>query len=529
MSRALAWRAAPLGAAALTVVVYFVVDPRISDLPAAQFRTWLFETEGFALWNGQWYAGHHTPGYSVLFPPLAALIGPEAVGALAVLASAMLFERIVVAHFGPPARWGALLFGLGAGTLLFSARLPWSLGAAFALGAVLALQRRRTGLAAALAAAATLSSPVAGAFLALGTVAWALADRRRAKAAALVVAAALLPPLALTAAFPEGGHHPFVFSSFFVVPLVALAALPFFTRADRTLRIACVLYALVAVALFLVPTPFGGNTVRLGQLVGAPLLLCALLATPPRAARWRAAGAVLMGVLVWWQWAPVVREYLKVDDDPSVAASYYEPVLRFLESRTGPPARVTIPQMRSQGESYYVAKEHPSGRGWLRQLDVERNELFYDDGPLDPDRYRRWLAENAVGWVAVPDAPIGYGGEDEVELITERRPRFLREAHRSDHWRIYEFTDAHPLVVPEGGAAIVATALRTDEVALEVRRPGSAIVRVRFSPYWRVDGGPGCVEKAGDWTRVSAERPGRIGLVITWAPARVVSRGRRCS
>ncbi len=84
--------------------------------------------------------------------------------------------------------------------------------------------------------------------------------------------------------------------------------------------------------------------------------------------------------------------------------------------------------------------------------------------------------------------------------------------------------------MPEGDAAVTATALRTDEVDLTVSRPGSAIVRVHFSPYWRIADGPGCVEEAADgWTRVIARRPGRIRLVTTFAPGRVASRGRRCS
>ena len=43
--------------------------------------------------------------------------------------------------------------------------------------------------------------------------------------------------------------------------------------------------------------------------------------------------------------------------------------------------------MRSQWESYYVAKEYPSARGWLRQIDVKFNPLFYD-GNLTAERYR---------------------------------------------------------------------------------------------------------------------------------------------
>jgi hypothetical protein len=523
-----AWRIAPLAAAALMVAVYFVVDPRISDLPAAEFRTWLFKTEGFTIWNGQWYAGHHTPGYSVLFPPLSALLGgPEVVGALSVFASTAIFAAIVERHFGPRARWGALWFGFAAGTLLFSSRLPWGLGATFGLAAVLALQLGRPWLAAALAALATLSSPVAGAFLAMGAVAYALADREHRRDGALLAAAGLLPPIVLTTAFPEGGYHPFVFSSYFVVPLLALAALPFFSPRDRTLRIACVLYALAATGATLIHTPFGGNAVRLGQLVGGPLLLCAVLAAPPRAARWRAGAAVVLAALLWWQWAPILREWRKVANDPSVEASYHRPLLRFIESQPGPPSRIAIPQLRSQWESYYVAKEFPSARGWLRQLDVKLNPLFYDDEPLDPERYRSWLEENAVRWVALPDAPIGYGGTKEAALL-ERGVPYLSERPRAGRWRVWEFTGPHPAAVSEGGAAVRVTALRPDEVHLDVERPGSAIVRVHFTPYWRLDG-PGCVERAGDWTRITAERTGPTRLVTTFSPARVIDRGRRCS
>ena len=519
-----AWRIAPLAAAALMVVVYFAIDPRISDLPAAEFRTWLFETEGFTLWNGQWYAGHHTPGYSVLFPPLAALLGgPEVVGALSALASAAIFSAIVRRHFGPTARWGALWFGFAAGTLLFSSRLPWGLGVTFALGSVLALQRGRRWPAVGLAVCATLASPVAGAFLAMAAAAYAFAGQRRD--GILVAAGGLVPPLVLTTAFPEGGYHPFSFSSFFIVPLVALAAIPFFERRDRVLQIACVLYALVAIGAVLVHTPFGGNTVRLGQLVGGPLVLCAVLAHPPHGRRWRAGATVLLAVLLWWQWAPILREAEKVADDPSTEASFHAPLVDFLERNPGPPARIAIPQLRSQWESYYVAKEYPSARGWLRQVDVKFNPLFYD-GNLTPERYRRWLRENAVRWVAVPDAPIGYGGDAEVELIDRGLP-YLHVRERPGRWRVYEFTEPHPLVVPEGGARIDATALRTDEVELDVARPGSAVVRVHFTPYWRLDG-PGCVERAGDWTRVTAKAPGVTRLVTTFSPKRVIDRGQRC-
>ena len=52
------------------------------------------------MWDAQWYGGHHMPGYSVLFPPLARWLGPRVVGALAVVAAAALFERIAHARYG---------------------------------------------------------------------------------------------------------------------------------------------------------------------------------------------------------------------------------------------------------------------------------------------------------------------------------------------------------------------------------------------------------------------------------------------
>ena len=46
-----------------------------SDTPAEAYRVWLFHHFGFTIWNTQWYGGHTVLGYSVLFPPLAAVSG----------------------------------------------------------------------------------------------------------------------------------------------------------------------------------------------------------------------------------------------------------------------------------------------------------------------------------------------------------------------------------------------------------------------------------------------------------------------
>ena len=172
------WRLAPVLAALLFAVVYLIWQPRTVDLAAHTFRADLFGEEGFTIWNGQWYGGHHTPAYSIISPPIAWLLGPPLALALAAVASAALFEPLARGYFGAErARWGSIWFGVATATLLFTSRLPFALGVAFGLAALLALQRRRYGLAIAFALLCPLGSPVAGLFLAMAGVAFALAHR----------------------------------------------------------------------------------------------------------------------------------------------------------------------------------------------------------------------------------------------------------------------------------------------------------------------------------------------------------------
>jgi hypothetical protein len=162
--------------AAVLAAAYVVAQPVSADLAAQSYRTELFERVGFAPWNNQWFAGHHTPGYSVLFPPLAALAGPRLVGALAAVVAAVLFERLATRRHGPAGRVGALWFAAGSATNLFTGRLTFALGVALGLAALLALQRGRRAVAFVLAGACPLASPVAGLFLALAGLACALAE-----------------------------------------------------------------------------------------------------------------------------------------------------------------------------------------------------------------------------------------------------------------------------------------------------------------------------------------------------------------
>jgi hypothetical protein len=67
---------------------------------------------------------------------------------------------------------------------------------------------------------------------------------------------------------------------------------------------------------------------------------------------------------------------------------------------------------------------------------------------------------------------------------------------------------------------------RWNDATVRLPRAGDAIVRVRWSPYWAAAGA--CVEKAGEWTRVIAARPGSFRLRQSFSLGRVFDHGRRC-
>jgi hypothetical protein len=512
-------RAEPWAIAAFLALAYVIFSPVSADLAAQVYRIDLFREQGFTVLNGQWYAGHHTPGYSVLFPPLGALLGAHVAGALAAVASAAIFAPLAEQHFGERSRLGVAWFALGVAAMLYTGRLAFMLGVAFGLAALLAAQRSRTVLAIVLAVFTALASPVSGLFLALATLAWWLASRRAL--AAWMTGASLLPVAVFALAFPEGGTEPFVATAFWPALLFAIVAVWVLPEEERELRIGAALYGVALVLAFVLDTPMGGNATRLGQLFGGPLLACALIGRQQRVL------AVLAIPLLWWQIFPAVRDTARTVDDPSVRATYYQPLLAELARRNADhqAGRLEIPFTKNHWEAALVAPQMPIARGWERQLDIKYNRLFYD-GALTPKRYRRWLDRNGVTFVAVPDAPLDDAGRKEAGLISAGLP-YLKHVWSNADWRLYEVVDPAPLV--RGPARL--TQLGPESFTLDARRASSVVVRVRYSPYWSLGNGAiGCITATRDgWTRVWFMRAGRVQVNASFSPSRLVNRGPRCT
>ncbi len=541
---------------ALFGVVYLILAPQSPDLAAASYRSHLFSEVGFSLWDNSWYGGHHLLAYSMLAPALGALIGPQLLAALSMTAATALFSLALAGRVpARAARAASLWFALGASIALLSSRVPFDLGLAIALGAVVLAQRGRAAGAGLLAVLASLASPVAGAFLAMAMLAWALAgsgtrpqgvspgsagsgpqgvspgsagSRRRLPAVLCVLA--LIPIAFLTIAFPEGGSQPFVASAFWPALAGVIVVGLLIGPEQRVLRIGVLLYALVLIGAFVVPSAVGGNADRLGALAAGPVAACALLAAPARWRRWGLLALILP--LTYWQANAPVTDFVSTLSNPATSASFYAPLIGEL-GRLGVgygrrPVRIEVVPTVDHWEARYVAPAAMIARGWERQLDRYRNALFYDSAPLTPRRYQRWLAAQSISYVALPDASLDYSGKAEAGLLETAGATgpggFLREVWRAPRWRLFAVRDPQPLSRP-GTLAQAGT----QSFTLQAPEPGDYAVRLRYSPYWALASGSGCVsEGPGGWTAVRARAAGALHVVIDFSLARIFSRGARC-
>ena len=480
--------AAPILATALAGAVVALAGVPTADMAAHAFRQWLFETEGFTGWNAQWYGGHHVPGYSVLFPPLAALLGARVAGALAAVLAVAAFRRLVGGH--ERAELATWLFAFGMVATVVVGRMPFALGVAFGVAA-LAFRERRA-LAVTLALACALASPVAGLFLVVCATGELLASRggpggewrigRDIHAPGdtqrwgVLVAPVLVAGAALTVLFPEGGAERFVATAFWPMFALTLAAAAVLSGPARATAL---LSALMLAGAFVIDTPVGQNAVRLGALAAPPALALALAS-----GRRKQLALPLMLAFLYLQALPAVRAVREAQNDPATEATFHQPLVDYLETHAEPGDRVEIPMTKNHWEAFHVARHRALARGWERQLDLKINGLFYEDG-LTLEKYQAWLKHEGIRWVAVPDAPLDFSAREEVEIAGG-----LRHATDLPGWRVYEVrgVPAERRIVRAGPSELVLT-------------PGATgLIRRRHSRWLKVTGA--CRQSGTEWLRV---------------------------
>jgi hypothetical protein len=502
------------GCAGALAALWLLLDPRTADLSAQVYRAQLFGREGFALWDNAWFAGHHLPGYSLLFPALAWELGPRTVGVAAVLVSSLLFAHLARRHADRHVRLAVAWFACAAAGDLFIGRLTFSLGVACALGCVAALSHRRPAIAVLLGAATAAASPVSALLLAL--VLLAGSDRIPPRWRLAVLGAPIALPLLTAFLFPEGGAQPYGLGGAVCAIAIVLAVRAGIDPAMSLLRRGALLYAAAIAGAYVVPSPMGSNVARLGVLLAGPVFL---IGARPGRSRVLVLGTCAT-IAAWQAWAPVT-ELVKAETTRATSAAYFQPLLDRLAAT--PHGRVEVVPTSTRWDAVYVAPHAALARGWQTQLDTRYNALFYGER-LDPVRYERWLRRLGITHVALSDAPKERWGQAETRLLRHGPPAFLHEIWRSRHWRLFAVVDPQPLV--SGGRL---AELDADSFTVVAERAGPLLVRVRWTPFWTPPRGA-CVARASrGFTALRVPAAGRYEVRARWSlSAALGSAGRAC-
>ena len=509
--------ARPTGAAVvagLLALVFVRFLPAGEDAAAHLYQTQRWSDWGWQFWDNFWYAGRYSQiNYSLLYYPLAAILGTATIVAASVAGAAAAFSRIIHRRWASLARWPCVAFAFLAPLPVLTGTYPFLLGLALGLAALVALQAGRRRLTIALAALVAVAHLLALLLLVTALVGIAAATprwwkhhgvRTLALGLAIVVGAAAL----LWRAFSTpGGDYPFDILDLVVV-LAFCSAGWLLARGRPDLRVLLGIfgvYALLAVTTFAISSPIGANVGRLLLLMGAPLLLIPLAARhfEPRGLTI----AVLAGALLW-QTFPAVAGLRTANSVRSSNEEFWYPVEAFLAAHGDPNHRIEVVATDQHWEAFFLARRGvPLTRGWYRQDDFPANQDLY--GELTATKYHTWLRRLGVQYVFLPDDKLDYSAQAEAALL--RESQVLPLVARVGDWSVYEVPNATPIATPPD--LIEIRRIDAREVTFEVKRAGNYRLRLRYTPYWRVIRGEACVAPREPWaTELRVAQPGTITL-----------------
>ena len=487
-----AWLTA--GAAVALSTVLLIVLPQGSDLAAHEYQLSLFAQHGWTLWDNFWYGGRYTfVTYSVLYYPVAAVLGIKLLALAAVATAVAAFTLVTAREWGGDAIWASRVFAVVWAGFVVTAAFPFALGVALGVLALVAVQARARQRFALLALLTLLASPLA--FGLLSVVAAGLFFARRCSWRDEVVLAVPLVGLGfveilLWRLFPDPGRYPFPVAQFAAAVTFCVLGVAATWRVDRARPLAWIFitYLLVCSAAFVFPSAVGENIARLRYMA----LPVAVLALSLRRWRPRLPALALLLLAAAWNLTPLGWIVDRNVGDSAGTSAYWADTSAFLHARLTPNHRVEVVDTASHWASYYLARQHlPLARGWYRQDDFPRNAVLYSD--LTAKRYLHWLHSLAVLYVVLPDVQLDYSAQAEAELL-RGKANPLRPVARLRHVTVFAVPDARPLVTGPGEAEVVGMTQKTVAVALSA--PGRYRIAVRYSPYWRAS--RGCVSDSAD-------------------------------
>ena len=497
------------GIACLLAWLLFWLGPPGSDFAAHAYQRSLFLEHGFSLWNNFWYSGRYSfVTYSLIYYPLAALIGIRLLAIATIGTATLAFAFLVGREWGPLARWSSRTFAVvWAGTVL-SAAFPFALGMALALLALCALQAEARWRFAGLVVLTLMASPVAFLLLVVFLAALALAragDRSRLVLAGVTVIACGLVELVIWRVFPGGGRYPFSFPELLAACTFCVigGAITWRVEQAHVLRWVFPVYFVACAAVFFIPSGIGENVARL-RYIALPI---AVLALSLRNFRPRFVAFVVLILALSWNTAPLVASFNHGRSDPASNESYWMPTIQYLQSNLEPSYRVEAVDTVGHWPAVYLARANiPLARGWFRQDDFPQNDVLYSE--MGAQAYLDWLRKLAVRYVVLTNAPPDYSAREEAKLLRSGHTG-LRPVLETNDVTIYSVSSPHELVSGPGDPRVLA--LTQTELRLKLDQPGRYRLAVRYSPYWHAEDACFIEQKDGMMTLV-ARRAGVLRL-----------------
>ena len=507
--------AAVIGAAASTVVVGAV--PVGGDAAAHLYRTVLVRG-GSLVWDNLWLSGQYPlTSYSVLYYFVAGWLGNVPLAFAAIVVSAALFSILLRREWGLAGRWPAWVFAVIAAGQLFTGSYDYVVGFAVLLASLFAFQRGRPAFGVVLAGLTLAVSPLAFIFLGVVLVAVWL-PRHHLGCVEVIVAGSLLAfvgaELMVLSGFPVRGlYYPFGLWRLLAGAAVGVLGIALGwkgrQRGGATIASLFLVWLVVSVLAYLIPSPVGHNVTRLAGLALPLMLLAAGLAR--FRPRWLSVLALAAAI------AASVGPYLVMIPQRTTSQgaepAFWAPLIGYLDAHQAAGFRVEVVPTANHWETYYLPRAGLQlARGWYRQLDIADNPTLYAPS-LTAREYRAWLRSVGVDYVVVTNLQAGaMGAAREARLVLTPGDGF-HAVFRSRSGTVFELL--HPTPILTGPRPARITAVTHLEISGWAAAPGRYLLRVHFTPYWHLDGLPACVGAGpGGMTSLDLKRGGRFSLAM---------------
>ena len=491
----------PLLVALIAIVGLWVAHPTVGDLQAAIAREEAARSGvGLGYWFG-WYGGVSPGSYSLIVPALSTLTGSLLLLCLATAAIALLAVPLAKGATHQTVLVWAIT--IAAVLNMLSGRVAFAVGAAIALGAIVAVRRGYLALGVIGLLVAGLASPLAPAFVGLAAVPFAFGRDEQARTTWWVLGGSALGVGVPFLMFGSPGAQGFPATTLFWVALIAAGGAAALTIPPA--RWIVPLASAAAIVMFLVPTGVGSNLSRFFCLV----LPCLCLFYSKRSLKFLA--VALAPALIYATFVATADQVVGADSGDSNRD--YIPLRSQLVDRPEiNNHRVELVDAQTHAGAHKLGMTIKLARGWENQSDSRFNPIFYEENALTPQSYRQWLSENAVAFVAVSADPLRQM-KNEAALVQSGLP-YLERVWGNDKWDLYKVDDPAPIVP----APLTVVESSPAKLVLDVPDTQAHAIQVRYNKYLvarsSVDENLyACITETPDsWVTLQATLPGQYIL-----------------